>query len=125
MVGQGTHLAKQAIALQLVCALIISLISLLFSSFPEVLNFLAGACISILPNIVFSYFAFRFAGATKSDLVMKSFSQGSKIKLALTLILFVIAYRFLPPHPVALLAGFAVALVTHTLAIIVLCKRSK
>lgn len=124
MVGKGTQLAKQAIGLQILCTLTLSIISLLFSSFPIILSFLAGACISILPNIVFAYFAFRFAGATKSDLVMKSFSQGSKLKLALTLILFVIAYKQLPDHPVSLLVGFAIATVTHTLAIIILSKRA-
>ena len=124
MVGKGTQLAKQAIGLQILCTLTLSIISLLFSSFPIILSFLAGARISILPNIVFAYFAFRFAGATKSDLVMKSFSQGSKLKLALTLILFVIAYKQLPDYPVSLLVGFAIATITHTLAVIVLSKRA-
>lgn len=114
---KGVVLAKRALIAQSVIALITVIISLPFFSFPTVLNYAAGACISILPNLVFTYFAFRYSGATKKHLVMKSMSQGSKLKLAATIILFVMAYKLLPTAPVALLVGFAITTATHTFSV--------
>lgn len=76
----------------------------------------AGAMISILPTIVFTAFAFRYAGASKNDLVARSFSQGSKMKLALTIILFVIAFKGLNAAPLEIFAAFVITTASHALA---------
>jgi ATP synthase protein I len=56
-------------------------------------------------------------------LVMKSFSQGSKIKLAMTMILFVLAYQLPQLHPVTMLIGFVLTTATNTISIIWISKR--
>lgn len=123
MVGKGKILAKRTFQIQLTVTVFLSLLFLMFSNAQLSMSFVLGAIINMLPNQVFSFFAFRFAGATKKHLVMKSFSQGSKIKLALTIILFVMAYQLPQLHAVTMLVGFAITMATHTIAIIWLSKR--
>ena len=61
-------------------------------------------------------FAFRYAGASKNDLVARSFSQGSKLKLALTIILFVIAFKCLNAAPLEIFMAFVITTASHGLA---------
>jgi ATP synthase protein I len=121
MVGKGKILAKKTFQLQLCVIAICSLFCLIIFNTYAGLSYLLGAGISVLPSMVFAFFAFRFAGATKKELVMKSFSQGSKLKLAI--ILFVLAYQLTLLQPVFMLIGFAVTTATHTIGIIWMSKR--
>ncbi|WP_232373445.1 ATP synthase subunit I [Alteromonas sp. RKMC-009] len=75
-----------------------------------------GAFISILPNAIFALFAFRYSGASKNELVVRSFSQGAKLRLVLAVILFVVAFKFLHAIPEAVFAAFAVTTVSYWLA---------
>lgn len=123
MVGKGKLLAIKTLQLQLVVVAICSLIFVVFFNTHAGLSYLIGAVVSVLPSMVFAFFAFRFAGATKKELVMKSFSQGSKLKLAMTIILFVLAYQLTLLQPVFMLIGFAVTTATHTIGIFWISKR--
>lgn len=123
LVSKGKILAIKTLLLQLFVSLILSLFFVIFFTSHLAVSFAIGAAISVIPNLVFSFFAFRFAGATKKDLVMKSFSQGSKIKLAMTMILFVLAYQLPQLHPVTMLIGFVLTTATHTISIIWISKR--
>ena len=123
MVGKGKVLAKKTLLIQLYVMAVFSLLFLVIFNTNTGLSYLIGASVSVLPSMVFAFFAFRFAGATKKELVMKSFSQGSKLKLAMTIILFVFAYQLTLLQPVFMLIGFAVTTATHTIAIIWLSKR--
>lgn len=117
IISKGVGLAKKALLAQCVLSIIIVLLCLPFSSFSVALNYAAGAGISIISNLLFTYYAFRYSGATKKHLVFKSMSQGSTIKLASTMILFVMAFKFLPLEPIALLIGFVVTTATHTISV--------
>jgi ATP synthase protein I len=117
IIDKGIVLAKRALGLQSLVALLTAIICLPFFSFPIVLNYAAGAAISILPNLVFTFYAFRYSGASKRHLVVKSMSQGSKLKMACTIILFVMAFTHLPDAPVALILGFVITTATHTIAV--------
>lgn len=123
MVGKGKILATKTLQLQLVIVAIFTVIFLVFCNTNAGLSYMIGAGISVLPSMIFAFFAFRFAGATKKELVMKSFSQGSKLKLAMTIILFVLAYQLTLLQPVYMLIGFAVTTATHTIGIIWMSKR--
>ncbi|WP_448567635.1 ATP synthase subunit I [Thalassotalea ganghwensis] len=71
---------------------------------------LVGGIVVIIPNVVFALKAFRYAGASKAQLVAKSFYSGAKLKLALTAILFALAFKFLVLVPSAFLTGFCLVL---------------
>lgn len=79
--------------------------------------FAFGAIISLLPNAVFSFFAFRFSGARQSQAVARSFSQGSKVKLAMTIGLFVVAFNALDLVPIPLFLGYIAATAVYWTAV--------
>jgi ATP synthase protein I len=117
LADKGKSVAKNAALFQIICALIFILITGLLSTVDKALAFAAGTIISILPNQIFALFAFRYAGASQLRLVTKSFSQGSKLKLAATVILFAIAFAGLKLEPLPVFAGFAIATVSYWLAL--------
>lgn len=113
---RGKDLAKKGLLFQAITALIVTTIAGAASGSHSAMSAAAGALISILPNIVFMLFAFRYAGASKNDLVARSFSQGSKLKLALTIILFVIAFKGLSATPLEIFMAFVITTASHGLA---------
>mgnify|MGYP001175223778 CR=1 FL=1 len=113
---RGLTLAKKGLLFQIVTAAIIVAVAALIGGATSALSAATGALISILPKIVFTAFAFRYAGASKNELVARSFSQGSKMKLALTIVLFVIAFRFIHVMPLVLFMAFVITTVSHALA---------
>lgn len=70
------------------------------------ISVLAGGAISIIPNFVFAYKAFKYAGARSSEKVLDSFYSGEKLKIVLTAILFALAFRFLAIEPIAFFSSF-------------------
>ena len=70
------------------------------------ISVLAGGAISIIPNFVFAYKAFKYAGARSSEKVLDSFYSGEKLKIVLTAVLFALAFKFLAIEPVAFFSSF-------------------
>lgn len=66
--------------------------------------------------MVFSVFAFRFAGATQLKQINQSFGQGAKLKMALTIILFVVAFAGLKALPLYVFGGYAITTASHAFA---------
>lgn len=87
----------------------------------NVIAIATGSLIHILPTQVFALFAFKYGGATKSQLVLKSFNQGLKVKMGMSIVLFVFAMQFVAPAELVLL-GFASTLLSHLLGQVVLSK---
>lgn len=113
---RGLDLAKKGLLIQAVTALFVTAFAAAAGGSHSAMSAAAGALISILPNSVFMAFAFRYAGASKNDLVARSFSQGSKLKLALTIILFVIAFKGLNAAPLEIFMAFVITTASHGLA---------
>ena len=70
------------------------------------ISVLAGGAISIIPNFVFAYKAFKYAGARSSEKVLDSFYSGEKLKIVLTAVLFALAFKFLAIEPIAFFSSF-------------------
>tara|TARA_A200000113_G_C8585393_1_gene264117 strand:- start:100 stop:507 length:408 start_codon:yes stop_codon:yes gene_type:complete len=113
---RGVDLAKKGLLFQVITALVVTVIAFAAVGSHSAMSAAAGALISILPNSVFTAFAFRYAGASKNELVARSFSQGSKLKLALTIILFVIAFKGLNATPLEIFMAFVITTASHGLA---------
>ena len=77
-----------------------------------------GAMASFLPNAVFSLFAFRFSGARQAQQVARSFSQGAKVKLAMTMSLFAIAFIVVKVAPLPLFASYLAVASVYYIALI-------
>ena len=61
---------------------------------------LVGGVISIIPNSVFAYKTFKYAGASSSKKVIESFYSGEKMKMVITVFLLALAFKFLVIIPI-------------------------
>jgi ATP synthase protein I len=115
LADNGKKLAKKGIFAQCVSSLALIVIVLFIK--PEyTVAVIFGALSFIIPHSFFAYWSFRYAGATKSKLVVQSFSQGMKIKLALTAIFFAIAFSQLNAPPFPLMGAYVLAMVSQWFA---------
>ena len=102
----GRKIACQQIGFSIIVVLICTLITYFFWGILNAQSVLAGGVVTIIPNCVFAYKAFRYAGASSSELVMKSFFSGVKLKMLLTAILFIFAFKIMVILPIAFFGTF-------------------
>jgi ATP synthase protein I len=115
LADNGQKIAKKGILAQCSSSLVLVVCVLVIKSeFTVAVVF--GALTFIIPHCFFAYWSFRYAGATKSELVVQSFSQGLKIKLVLTVIFFAIAFSQLNAAPFPLLGAYVLAMVSQWFA---------
>ncbi|WP_033093528.1 ATP synthase subunit I [Colwellia psychrerythraea] len=69
-----------------------------------------GGVIGVIPNILFAYKAFKFAGASASKKVVESFFSGVKLKMALTAFLFALAFKFVVLIPLPFFGMFCLVM---------------
>lgn len=123
LADNGKRLAIKGISTQCISSLLLVVTVLIIK--PEyTVATIFGALSFIIPHSVFAYWSFRYAGATKSKLVVQSFSQGLKIKLALTAIFFAIAFSQLDAPPLPLMGAYVVAMVSQWFAMYRLSRMS-
>ena len=115
LVGRGRELARKGFIFQCVIASLLVLFGLFYTGYQLAISLACGAIISILPTRLFAGFAFRYAGARQNNLVARSFSQGAKAKLALTIILFVVAFAGLKASPLPVFIAFAITTTSYWL----------
>jgi ATP synthase protein I len=115
LADSGKKLAKKGILAQCVSSLVLIVI-ILFIKPEYTLAVSFGALSFIIPHSFFAYWSFRYAGATKSKLVVQSFSQALKIKLALTVIFFAFAFSQLNAPPFPLMGAYVLAMVSQWFA---------
>ena len=117
LVAKGRLLAIKVCVYQSLTVLFVSTcIFVIFDSF-SALSALMGGLICILPSGVFALLAFRYSGASQNEQVVRSFSQGSKLKLVLTIILCVMAFKWWQLEPLPLFGAFIMATVAQWIAL--------
>lgn len=116
---QGRRLARKGIYVQLVVSLILSICVTVLQVSASV-AVIMGCLSFVVPHSIFAYWLFRYAGASKNNLVAQSLSQGMKIKLILTSVFFVVAFSLFDVHPLPLLGAYATIMVSQWLAMLVL-----
>ena len=117
---KGRQLATKVLIFQTLVALFVALIVTFFLGEKAGLSAIYGGVICVVPGLVFARFAFKYTGASQNELVVRSFSQGSKLKLLVTVLLFVGAFRWLEALPMPLFGGFALTMATQWVALFVL-----
>lgn len=123
MTSPGRKLARSALGSQCFTAIVLILITLATGTKSDVVSVALGAAISIVPTLAFALFAFRYAGASKNHLVSKSFSQGAKLKLVLTMFLFVVAFAGFKAHPLGVFLSYAATSASYALALFWFSKK--
>lgn len=119
----GKQLAKKGILAQCILSLVL-LVAVLIIQPEYTIAVLLGALSYIIPHSFLAYWSFRYAGATKNKLVVQSFSQGLRIKLALTVIFFAVGFFYFNTHPFPLLGAYATAMVCQSTTMFYLSRRS-
>lgn len=80
-------------------------------------SYLAGASAAIVPSIYLAWRVFGHVGTRASRDVVRSFYRGEAGKLVLTAVLLALMFVFIEPLSAgALLAGFAVTVLSHWLS---------
>jgi len=102
----GRRLAWQQNVLAISLVLFCSLISYFIWGVDYAKSIMAAGVVTIIPNIVFARKAFKYAGAKSSKLVVESFFSGVKLKMVLTALLFVLAFKFLVLLPIPFFSMF-------------------
>lgn len=106
----GRKIACQQIAFSIVVVLVCALIIYFCWGLSYAISALAGGVIAIIPNCIFAYKAFRYAGAKSSKLVVSSFFSGVKLKMLVTAILLVFAFKLLVILPLAFFGTFCLVM---------------
>ncbi|WP_438865150.1 ATP synthase subunit I [Neptunicella sp.] len=106
LAGTGRLLVRKIFLYQCITALISALICLLIWNQQQAVSILVGGLICTFSHFIFGLMAFRYAGGSKNKQVVKSFNQGLKLKLALSIIFFVVAFQWLKLPFLPLLAGY-------------------
>jgi ATP synthase protein I len=120
---QGWRYARRLLALQCVFVVLLALImGLAQSALSSFVAALLGGCISILGNLLLAYLTFRYSGARAAASSVSSFYLGEFGKTLLTLLLLTVVMTSGFFSEIALLSGFAAAIVAQILAPLVMQK---
>jgi ATP synthase protein I len=110
---------KLALRLLTLQALIIVFASalLLMQSPQAAWSFLTGGAIAVIAHGYFAYKAFAFSGARAAKQIMRGFYVGEAGKVAITALMFMAAFKWLPEVQTKyLMTGFFLALLLNWLA---------
>lgn len=111
----GRQVAQKQLMAMCIAVITCVLVTYFIWGLSHAYSTLVGGAVAIIPNVVFAYKAFKFAGASKARLVTQSFFSGAKIKLMLTAVLFALALKLLVLVPLAFLTGFCLVILTPLL----------
>jgi ATP synthase protein I len=104
--------AYRIVLWQLVGVFILTLIALLVSGLDSGFSVLAGGLAYGIPNLIFVWRVFRYAGAQQMTQFAAAFFAGEAIKLILSGILFLLVVKTLPVSLLSVLVGFIGAIVS-------------
>ncbi|MGJ8682284.1 ATP synthase subunit I [Paraglaciecola sp.] len=113
MAQQGRLLAKKVLFIQSLVATVLAIFFTVYFGKYDGLSALYGGLICVLPGAVFAFLVFRYTGASRIKLVVRSFNKGSKLKFLFTIVLFVFVYRWQNLQPLTLLITYVVTLMAQ------------
>jgi ATP synthase protein I len=120
MTQEGRNLARKTLFSQSLVVVVLTLFFTLYSGKYSGISALYGGMICLVSGTVFAFFAFRYAGASQNQLVVRSFNKGSRLKFIFTIVMFVVAYKWPNLQPLPLLISYFVTLMAQWPIIIIL-----
>ncbi|WP_199610106.1 ATP synthase subunit I [Flocculibacter collagenilyticus] len=103
------------VAFQGLIVIILSLISYIGWGSQYASSTFFGGAVVVIPNFVFTVYAFRFAGARQAKQIVASMSRGVSLKLFLTAVLSVLALKGGQLNSAAFFVAFFIVLMTQWL----------
>jgi len=104
--------AYQIVFRQIACITGLAGFTLLFFGPKHGFSVLCGGLAYGLPNLLFVWRVFRYAGASEMGKFMAAFILGEMVKLFLSAILFLFIVKYLPVSLLSVLVGLAGAIVS-------------
>lgn len=97
---------------QSACVLILAIIALIIRGKIDGLSVLLGGLAYCLPNLIFVWRVFRYAGAHQMVAFLAAFFIGEMLKLILSGFLFLLIVKYLPHSLLSVLIGYIGAIVS-------------
>lgn len=113
LTAKGRALVKKVILFQCVITIVCTSFGMFFEGQDAALSAFIGGAICVIPNFLFGLLAFRYAGGSKNQLVVRSFNFGSKLKLVLSIFLFVAAYQWSDIQALPMMVAYVVTLASQ------------
>jgi len=104
------HAARRLILLQALLAVACAIGAFALAGATAAGSALLGGALCVIPNGIFAFLAFRYAGARAARQIARAFYLGEALKLILTGVLFAVVLIALPVHAPALLISFIISL---------------
>lgn len=108
--------AYKIIYMQIMLTVILSMLFLLITGQQAAWSACFGGLIAVLPGAVFIRFFFAKTGAQQSKAIMTGLFKGEAIKIALTVILFILVIKFTEAQPLVVLIAFIINQLTFWVA---------
>tara|TARA_B100000700_G_scaffold243539_1_gene271476 strand:- start:3 stop:389 length:387 start_codon:yes stop_codon:yes gene_type:complete len=118
----GKKLARKTVLSQLVVSLGTAIVAFLVGQTDAATAAFMGSLSAIIPNALFGWIAFRYAGARANQQVVKSFFVGEGVKLILTAVMLSLVLLLTDSNALWLLVGFILAVVAQWIAPILFLK---
>ncbi|MFT6193193.1 MAG: ATP synthase protein I [Cognaticolwellia sp.] len=119
----GRKLASRQISIMIIFVVICAVITYFNWGLLYAYSLLVGGVVVIVPNIIFAYKAFKYAGASASRKVIESFYSGVKLKMLYTTLLFALVFKFLVISPLIFLSTYCVVVFLTLLLPVFLTER--
>ena len=122
---EGRYLARKVLIIQSIIVVLFTLFFAFFYGKYSGISALYGGLICLVSGTVFAFLAFRYAGASQNQLVVRSFNKGSKLKFVFTIVMFVLVYKWPNLQPLPLIVSYIVTLMAQWPIIIFLSRVDK
>jgi ATP synthase protein I len=105
------HQAYRIVIWQFACVVLLAVVAAILRGKNSGFSVFIGGAAYVLPNLLFVWRVFRYAGAQEMAKFMSAFFIGEMLKLMLSAILFLMIVKYLPVSLLSLLIGFIGAIV--------------
>ncbi|MFT5815924.1 MAG: ATP synthase protein I [Psychroserpens sp.] len=122
---EGRQLARKVLFYQSLIAIFLAFIFSVFIGKYTGISVLYGGFICVVSGTVFAFLAFRYAGASQNQLVVRSFNKGSKLKFLITIVMFAAIFRWPNLQPLPLFISYFVTLMVQWPIIIFLSRADR
>jgi ATP synthase protein I len=122
---EGRQLARKVLFYQSLIAIFLAFIFSVFIGKYTGISVLYGGFTCVVPGTVFALLAFRYAGASQNQLVVRSFNKGSKLKFLITIVMFAVIFRWPNLQPLPLFISYFVTLMVQWPIIIFLSRADR
>jgi ATP synthase protein I len=122
---EGRQLARKVLFYQSLIAIFLAFIFSVFIGKYTGISVLYGGLICVVSGTVFAFLAFRYAGASQNQLVVRSFNKGSKLKFLITIVMFAAIFRWPNLQPLPLFISYFVTLMVQWPIIIFLSRADR